>query len=98
MPNGCRNPVAKVAACSGLPSLVKPRKILISPLSLSARKTSPLGAARNSLGSSRPVAYSSTLNPGRVLGIASAGRGYGWGKLLADFVAFGGGKSATVNL
>src|SRR5258708_3563367 len=98
MPNGCFNPVTKVAACSALPSLVTPRKTLISPALISAKKTSPLGAARNSRGSSRPVAYNSTLKPGRTLGIAPAGRGYGTGKLFADFVVKGAGRSLTVTL
>src|SRR5229473_3600181 len=87
MPNGRLNPVAKVDVCSALPSLPTPRKTLISPLLISAKKTSPFGAARNSRGSSKPAAYNSTLNPGSALGIASAGRGYGSGKPFADFVA-----------
>src|SRR4029077_2760350 len=44
------------------------------------------------------VVYNSTLNPGRALGIAPAGRGTSLPKLAEDLVANGLGRSATVIL
>src|SRR4029077_7162679 len=81
---------------SGLPSLVTPRKTLIWPLLLSARKMSPLGAVRINLGLSRPVAYCCTLNPVGAFGHASPGRATNCGPLFADLVAYGAGRSCAV--
>ena len=53
---GRLRPVANACTCCGLPSAVMPRKILISPASLSATKKSPFGAVRMVRGLSKPVA------------------------------------------
>ena len=98
MPKGRFSPVAKVSVCSGFPSAVIPRKTSISPLLLSATKESPLGAVRINRGSFKPVAYSSTLNPGGTCGHAFSGRGTSLGLLPAEFVAKGAGKSFNVIL
>src|SRR6267143_295656 len=84
--------------CSGLPSLVIPRKTLILPLLLSARKKSPLGAVRINLGLSSPVAYCCTLNPAGAFGHASSGRAINRGPLFAESVAYGAGRSCAVIL
>src|SRR5215469_2831791 len=97
MPKGRCRPVANVDICTGLPFLT-PWRMRISPLLLSARNTSPLGAERSSLGSSRLLANKLTRKPDGAFGIASCGRGKGSAKLLADFLLFGGGKSLTVIL
>src|SRR6266550_1409714 len=96
MPKGRFRSVAKTAVCSALPASVIPRKILISPAILSARKMSPLGALRISRGSCRPEAYSSTLKPGGTCGHAFAGRGTILGALPDEGVASGGGRSFTL--
>src|SRR3984885_11615689 len=75
-----------------------PRNTRIFPLSLSARKTSPLGAVLINLGLSNPVAYCWTVNPVGALGHALRGRATTLGPLLAVSVAYGAGKSWTVIL
>ena len=70
MPKGWFRPVAKISDCSGLPSAVIPRKTRMLPGSLSATKKSPFGAVRIRRGLSSPVAYCSTLKPGRTCGHA----------------------------
>src|ERR1700730_1222419 len=87
-----------VPASSGLPSLVIPRKTLIRPLLLSARKKSPLGAVRINLGLSSPVAYCCTVNPAGAFGHASCGRAINRGPRFADSVAYGAGRSRAVIL
>src|SRR5208282_608353 len=82
----------------GLPSRVIPRNTRIFPLLLSARKTSPLGAVRISLGLSSPVAYCCTLNPAGAFGQAPCGRGTTCGALPAESVAYGAGRSCAVIL
>src|SRR5258708_34471815 len=84
--------------CLGLPSLVIPRKTLIWPLLLSARKKSPLGAVRINLGLSSPVAYCCTVNPAGAFGHASCGRATNCGPLFADSVAYGAGRTCAVIL
>src|SRR5580692_2766507 len=98
MPYGRLRPVAKTVVSFGLPSAVMPRKILILPLLLSARKKSPLGAVRISRGLSRPVAYCWTENPAGALGHASAGRATSFGPLLEVSVAYGAGRLSGVIL
>jgi hypothetical protein len=53
---------------------------------------------RSSRGLFSPLAYNSTLNPGSAFGHASAGRATSRGPFLADSVAYGSGRSATVTL
>ena len=73
MPKGVFRPVAKTCTCSGLPSLVIPRKTLMSPAVVSARNISPLGALRRIRGLVSPVAYRPTLKPSGALGHAFSG-------------------------
>src|ERR1035437_9223207 len=54
-PLGCRSG-ANAEVCWALPSGPTPRNTFIFPVSLSARKISPLGAVRSNRGLSRPVA------------------------------------------
>src|SRR4029077_18457784 len=98
MPNGRFNPSTKISLCSGLPSLLIPRKTRTSPVSLSATKKSPLGAVRISLGSFSPEAYKSTLNPSGTCGHAFSGRSTNFGPLPADGVTNGAGRSFSVIL
>src|SRR6202011_5674488 len=96
MPNGVFRPVAKTCTCSGLPPAVIPRKTLMSPPLVSARKKSPLGAVRMIRGLFRPVAYCSTLKPLGASGHAFWGRATTLGPAVADCVAYGSGRSSTL--
>src|SRR5208283_435260 len=98
MPYGRSSPVAKVSVCPGFPLAVMPRKIVISPLWLCARKISPLGAVMILRGSSRPVANNSTLNPVGACGQAFFGRSTTLGQFDEELVALGAGRSFAVIL
>src|SRR5207302_454050 len=89
--------LTRVAICSGLPWVVRPRNTLMSPV-FSATKKSPLGAVRIKRGSLSPAAYCSTLKPGGTRGHAFSGRATTLGPLPAEGVARGDGKSFRVIL
>src|SRR5205807_1247063 len=97
MPKGNFKSLTKVAICSGLPWVVRPRNTLMSPV-FSATKKSPLGAVRIKRGSLSPAAYCSTLKPGGTRGHAFSGRATTLGPLPAEGVARGDGKSFRVIL
>src|SRR6266536_4400958 len=97
MPNGLSRPEAKILASRGLASLSLARRTRIRPGSDSATKRSPLGATTSARGSLRSEAKRSTSKPGGTLGEA-AGRATMRGKLFADRVANGFGRSSTVIL
>ena len=96
MPNGSRSSLAYSSVCRGLPSAPMPRKTTIVPMWLSAKNTSPLGAARMSRGFLSPLAKSSTLKPGGAFGQAPAGRGIIVGPLSVRSEGSGCGRSRTV--
>src|SRR5690348_1827086 len=97
MPKFRLNPLANTVTLSALPSFM-PCITLISPALLSATKTSPFGAVRNSRGCSNPVAKSCTWKPGGACSEAFAGRARQWLRCATKAVAKGSAKSATVIL
>ena len=94
----CVSPVAKSSLVSALPSPSASRRSLMRPGMLSATKMSPLGAVTILRGLRKPVAYSDTWKPLGARGIAPSGRLTSLGKLLADGVSNGLGRSSTVIL
>src|SRR5688572_33278536 len=96
MPNGRFKPVAKIRLVDGVSAPSFARKTRMRFCAVSETKMSPLGATRTIRGLVRPEANSFTVNPAGTAGRALAGRATTVGKLPADGVSNGGGKSAKV--
>ena len=96
MPNGWCRPSAKTDVCCGLPSAPTPRKTGSCPSGFRPGRCRRWARCASGAGLSRPVAYSSTLNPLGACGQALAGRATTLGPLSTDFLGRGAGRSAAV--
>src|SRR6185369_11975114 len=96
MPKGRFNPWAKMRFVDGVSAPSFARMTRMRFCEVSDTKMSPFGATRTMRGLVRPDANSFTVNPGSTDKLALAGRGTTVGKLPADGVSNGAGKSAIV--
>src|SRR5436190_22669040 len=96
MPKGRFKLCAKIRFSDGVSAPSFARKTRRRFCEVSETKISPFGATRTIRGLVMPDANCFTANPGGTDKLAFAGRETTVGKLPAEGVAYGAGKSATV--
>src|SRR5260370_5331887 len=96
MPNGKRNPAAKMELLIGFPLLLMPLRIRTRLAWLSETKISPFGAVAIARGSCRPATYSATVKPAGAFGQAPFGLGTTFSPRSTERVTKGFGRSDGV--